>query len=253
MAIYRKAAIVLIFFLAAMFLVLPASAQSVSYSVQGWDESPPVSEAKAPVPLDLWEVQPLAVIAVMLVLISPAFLLPAQIILAGAGLVTLNFRRIDKKTILENNFRNRIYRFIIHNPGTCFTDIENRLSVNRGTLDYHLRMLKQEHLITVFLKNNRSFYFENSGSYSDSEMKIFVSLRNETEFLICEYLSDSPDASRDDIAGMIQTSCSTVSWHMGRLCDAGVIFSTKCGRVVRYRLSPSALGVMNKINSKCIA
>lgn len=40
-------------------LISSAGATSMQYSVQNWDEAPPVNEeSKAPVPLDLWQVSP---------------------------------------------------------------------------------------------------------------------------------------------------------------------------------------------------
>ncbi|WP_422656666.1 winged helix-turn-helix transcriptional regulator [Methanomicrobium antiquum] len=230
--------------------VYPVCANPFSYSVNGWDEAPPVSEPKAPVPAEFLEIPPLAILFVSLALISPAFLLAAEIFFAGFGLTALNFRRIDKKSILNNNFRNEIYVYIVQNPGAYFTEIENALQINRGTLNYHIRILKQEHLIVSLLKNGRNFYFENSGCYTHSEMVIIVSLKSETSYTICEYLLKTPGASRNDIAEKVQTTCSTVSWHMGRLSVAGVLLSTKCGRVASYRLSPSAVKMMDKLTTE---
>jgi len=228
--------------------ILPVNAAPVQYSVQNWDEAPPASDSKAPVPLDLWQVSPLVLIAVTLALVSPVFILPAELIMAGLGVVALNFRRVEMKTVLDHDLRNRIYMHVIDNPGVCFTDIGKGLSVNRGTLDYHLKVLRREHRIVVLTKNGRSFYFENSGRYTREEMEMLSVLRNETEFAICEYLLDSPGASRNDIVSLIKTTCSTVSWHMKKLTDSGLVCSTKDGRVVSYHLSGPAKRMVEDIS-----
>lgn len=108
-------------------------------------------------------------------------------------------------------------------------------------------------MISVFIKNHRSYYFENSGRYTYSEMEIFVSLKGETSYTICEYLLNMPGASRDDIAEKVQTSCSTVSCHIGRLCDAEVLLSIKSGRFASYILSPSAVKIMSKSAPECFS
>lgn len=235
-------------------LVFPVNAASVQYSVQNWDEAPPVSDSKAPEPLGIWQVSPAVLIAVTLALISPALILPAEIIMAGLGLVTLNFRRVEVKTVLDHELRSGIYSHILDNPGVCFTDIEKGIDVNRGTLDYHLKVLRREHRIAVLTKNGRSFYFENSGRYTREEMEMLSILRNDTEFAICEYLLDSPGASRNEIVNLIKTTCSTVSWHMKRLTDSGLVFSTKNGRSVSYHLSNPAKRIVEDMSagSSCI-
>lgn len=228
----------------------PVSAASPQYSVQNWDEAPPACESKAPVPLDLWQVSPLVLVAVTLALISPAFLVPAEIIMAGIGLVALNFRRVEEKTVLDHELRSCIYRYVLENPGVCFTGIEKGLMINRGTLDYHLKVLRREHRIAVLTKSGRSFYFENSGRYSREEMEMLSVLRNDTEFAICEYLLESPGASRNEIVSLIETTCSTVSWHMKRLTESGIVSSTKKGRIVNYHLSVPAKRIIEDISGR---
>lgn len=235
-------------------LISSTGATSMQYSVQNWDEAPPVNEeSKAPVPLDLWQVSPLVLAAVTLAMISPVMVLPAEIILGGIGLVALNFHRVEVKTVLDHELRNGIYRHVLDNPGVCFTDIEKGLDVNRGTLDYHLKVLRREHRIAVLTKNGRSFYFENSGRYTREEMEMLAILRNDTEFTICEYLLDSPGASRNEIVSLIKTTYSTVSWHMKRLTDSGLVCSTKDGRIVSYHLSGPAKRIVEDISgSRCV-
>ncbi|EHQ36414.1 MarR family transcriptional regulator [Methanoplanus limicola DSM 2279] len=228
----------------------PASAVTVEYSVQNWDEAPPVSEAKAPLAIDFWQVSPVVILAVMLTLISPVFILPAKIIIAGMGMLSLNFRRVEKKTVLDHELRGRIYDYIVRNPGVCFTEIEKNLSVNRGTLEYHLRTLRREHRIAVLIRKRRGFYFENSGRYSRDEMEMLAALRNDTDYIICEYLLQCPGSSRNDIASIIRTTCSTASWHMKRLSDSGVVFPSKEGRVVSYHLSCSAEKVLEDLRGE---
>ncbi|MBP2133467.1 putative transcriptional regulator [Methanomicrobium sp. W14] len=227
-----------------------ASASSVEYSVQSWENSPPVGDSLAPDPLELWQVSPLMLAAVMLVAISPSLVVPAQIILTGLGLTMLNFRRVNNKAVLDNELRGSIYSFIVENPGVCFTGIEKEVGVNKGTLEYHLGMLRRGHKIYVFTKNRRSFYFENSGRYSAGEMEMLSVIRNDTERAICGYLYECPGASRNDIVSFARLTCSTVSWHMKRLCDSGAVFPTKDGKFISYHLSSPAKKIVEMISDQ---
>jgi predicted transcriptional regulator len=72
--------------------------------------------------------------------------MPLEILVSCAGIVVLNFRRIQKKEVFENDCRSLIYPHIVANPGSGFTGIMYSLSVNRGTLHYHLVILCRERL-----------------------------------------------------------------------------------------------------------
>lgn len=152
--IFRSGIFVFVLLSVVMFSC-PVSAGPFQYSAQSWDDAPPVSDSKAPEPIGFWQVSPMVLVAVMLVVISPALVLPAEILIAGLSMVALNFRRVEEKTVLDHDLRGRIYRYIVENPGVCFTGIERGLDVNRGTLDYHLKILGREHRISVFTRNRR--------------------------------------------------------------------------------------------------
>lgn len=239
-----------VFFLVAaclILLVVPASAYAHPYSVLSWSDSPPTVEAKLPVPVDVWQVPPAAMLLVVTAVFLPVCLVPVEILISCAGFVALNFRRIRKTEVFENDCRMRIYHHIVANPGSGFAGIMQSLPVNRGTLHYHLRVLCRERLIVAFSINNSICYFQNAGIFSDTEMDAIARLRNRVNLSICTFLASIPDASRQDIAGMLKTTGSTVSWHMHRLCEARLITSVREGRNVRYRLTPVAAKVIDEL------
>jgi predicted transcriptional regulator len=239
-----------VFFLAAACLVLlivPASAYAHPYSVLSWSDNPPVGEAKLPVPVEAWQVPAVTVLIVCTAVFLPFCLLPVEILVSCAGFVILNFRRIRKTEVFENDCRMRIYQYIVENPGSGFAGIMQSLSVNRGTLYYHLGVLCREKLVVAFSINNSICYFQNAGKFSDTEMDAIARLRNRVNLSICSVLSSLPDASRQDIAQRLKTTGSTVSWHMRRLCEARLITSAKDGRNVRYQLTPVAVKVIEEL------
>lgn len=239
-----------VFFLVASCLVLlivPASAYSPPYSVHPWSDNPPGSEAKLPIPVDIWQVPPVTLLLALTALFLPFCLIPLEILVSCAGFVVMNFRRIRKKAVLGNDCRALIYHYVIQYPGTGFTEIMRSLPVNRGTLYYHLNILCREKLIVAFSVDCRICYFQNAGKYSDPEKDAIARLRNSTSLPICEFLLSCPDASRQDIALRLKTTGSTVSWHMRRLCDARLATSARDGRSVRYALTPVAVKVIGDL------
>jgi predicted transcriptional regulator len=239
-----------VFFLAVaccVLIIVPASAYASPYSVLSFGDDPPDGEAKLPVPVDVWQVPLATILLVFTAVFFPFCLVPVEILLSCAGIVLLNFRRIQKKAVFENDCRALIYRHIVSNPGSGFTEIMRTLPVNRGTLHYHLGVLCREKLVIAFSVNHRTFHFQNAGKFSDLEMEAIARLRNNVDLWICTFLSSLPDASRQDIAQRLETTGSTVSWRMRRLCEARLIISTRVGRNVRYRLTPVAAKVIDEL------
>jgi predicted transcriptional regulator len=231
-----------------VLLIVPASAYVVPYSVMPWsDNAPPVGDAKLPIPVEIWRVPPLTVLLVFTAVLIPFFLMPLEVLTWCSGIVALNFRRIRKKEIFTNDCRTRIYQYIVDNPGSGFAGIMRNLPVNRGTLHYHLGVLCREKLVVAFFAANRTCYFQNGKTFSVPEMEAIARLQNRVNLSICKLLSTLPCTSRNDIAQLLETTGSTVSWHMRRLFRAGLITPAKEGRNVTYQLTPLAARVIAEL------
>lgn len=225
-----------LFVLLILMAVLPASAYP-AYEVVPWDGTALDGAGVAPAPLAWWEV-PLPVL--LLFFLLP--ILPASCI----GLfwmvkfcVSLGFKRVHQEALLVNRTRCRVYDHIKAHPGIGFAVLGRDLGVNRGTLRYHLAVLEQGGAITVWKNGRLVGYFENSGTYSESERRALAGL-SETEKAICTILAASPDSTRGEVAARLGVAASTVSWHVGRLARRGVVAVKKEGREVRYALCPPA-------------
>ncbi|HZS74325.1 MAG TPA: winged helix-turn-helix domain-containing protein, partial [Candidatus Nitrosotalea sp.] len=70
----------------------------------------------------------------------------------------------------------------------------------------------------------------------DAEYNILAFLRQETAMDILTYLMDHPKSSQSDIINFKGFSAPTISWHMSRLEDAGLVSSIRDGRTVRYSI-----------------
>jgi len=241
---YRDMPVFLLTAVCVFFLIAPASAYLPPYSVHPMAGNLPDSEANLPVPVGIWQVPPVTVLLVLTAIFLPFCLVPLEILFSCAGVVILNFRRVRKSGVLGNDCRAQIYRYIVVYPGAGFTEIMRDLPVNRGTLFYHLTVLCRERLVVAFSVEGKTCYFQNAGKFSDPEKDAITRLRNSVCFPICEFLCSCPEASRRDIAMRLKTTGSTVSWHMHRLCAAGLATSAKEGRNVRYTLTPVAVKVI---------
>jgi predicted transcriptional regulator len=80
-------------------------------------------------------------------------------------------------------------------------------------------------------------YFENSGKYDQDELKVLKYLRQDTDRQILFALAGNPLMSRRDFEKVLGISGPTISWHMKRLIDDGLLSIRKDGRFSRYVLS----------------
>jgi predicted transcriptional regulator len=89
-------------------------------------------------------------------------------------------------------------------------------------------------------------FFENSGKYGECELKVMKYLRQDTDKMILLALARNPLMARTDFEKMLGVSGPTVSWHMKRLIDDGILHVRKDGRFSRFILSETTLSYLMK-------
>lgn len=152
------------------------------------------------------------------------------------GILTLFlplYSRIRKQEVLDQPTRERIYGYIIGNPGAHFGLIKEDLDLGSGQLVYHLKQLKQAHLIYSREDGvKRRFYPANiPGSrrgppqFSDIQEKILGIIKNNSGI------------DQKKIASTIGTSRQVAGYHLTKMERKGVIKKEVVGRKSRYYAS----------------
>ena len=204
--------------------------------------APPVD----PVPVSFWSLSLREMAIFLALMISPLLLFPVELLFMLRIFTVLGYRKIEQNAILYNNNRRIIFEAVQSNPGIYFNDLGRVTGVNRGTLKYHLIILKLNRKISTLSTGGTERYFENNGDYSDIERILFQHLREETPRKILEIVLEKPDISQKEIVGFVGISGPSVSWHMAALSREGIITIQKTGRQARYRLSMAADPVLRK-------
>lgn len=148
----------------------------------------------------------------------------------------LGYRQVSRENILENRTRRRIYEAVRSVPGAHMRMLSRLTGTNIGTLRYHLTLLQNASKIVAARTGGYVRYYENSGRYDESEMKILGSLRNEAKSKIISILLREPGLSRKEIAARLGISGPAVSKHLKQLCDDWTVEVGMDGRTVRYSL-----------------
>ena len=198
------------------------------------------------VPADFWDLPPGIMLLSLLVSLSTMLGFPVELFFGMKFYAWLGYRKITQSTIFNNATRSRIYSCIRDNPGIFSTALVRMTDVKRGTLRYHLTILKLTGKITVLDSSGNARYFENSGIYSQSEKAVLKYVRNSTDCRIFRLLMENPGLSRNDLGNLLGLSASTISWRMNRLSGDNLIRVQKSGKNVRYGIKPEVQEYLEK-------
>lgn len=113
--------------------------------------------------------------------------------------------------------RNSVERF----PGICFTEIKNFTGLSTGSTSYAIRQLKRLGFISERIFGGNTRYFE--PSIPESEKKAICALRNKSTIRILEIMLNNKRVTAKIIHQTIGISYPTVSWHLRRLLEHGIV------------------------------
>lgn len=247
----RKIRFIVIISTLILLVLNPPCVAATKYIVEPVANPVQVTAAPVdPVPVTFWNLSFREMIIFLVLMISPALLFPVELLFFIKAFTVLGYRKIERDAILRNENRRTIFDAVKANPGIYFNDLSRLTGINRGTLKYHLVILKLNKKISTLNTCGSERYFENNGYYTDLERILFRRLREETTRKILELVFEKPDISQKEIAEWIGISMPSVSWHMAALNREGIVIAQKIGRQVQYRLSKSADPVLRKYCEK---
>jgi DNA-binding transcriptional ArsR family regulator len=184
---------------------------------------------------------------------SKAFLVPALLGgTLGLGLLGLlvrslwaGFSRRSRPPALEHPRRQAIFDLVRDEPGLSFRELQRRLDFPVGTLQKHLKRLKDDRLVMTRQHRNTLRFFENSPVHQGS-WKQTAPLRNPEARRLHDWLAAHP-------TNQAQLAQETASWgwtlaktrrRLALLEEGGVLAVQRVGGRVFYRIvaSPTARG-----------
>jgi len=136
--------------------------------------------------------------------------------------------QLDEALALD--VRKKIYRTINRNPGLHFRELQRRTKIATGSLQYHLEFLQKRHLIRSDKQGKFVRYYSIRGKQLGEQQQVMNLLRQESLRKIILLLLTKKRANNEKIAAAVDLSPSTVSWHMLKLVEAGVVEKRRVGR-----------------------
>jgi len=227
----KKLIVCLLFFLlistagATEYIIKPAPSDQAGASIKGEK----VIECK--VFTSYWQLL-LWIVVMHFLSVIDILLYPMKIIFIITG-----FKITGNGNLLDNPSRNSIYTYIGTKPGACFTEIVKSTGLNRGSVRYHLQILKTQYKIEAYDDGGKIRYFHNNSIYSEKEMKVLATFENVTNQRIISGILNGKCNTNLTLAQEIGISKGTVSEHVKNLKEIDLIKETKKGRNIIYRIN----------------
>ncbi len=159
----------------------------------------------------------------------------------------LGFRRVLKKNVLENDERSVLYENIVTQPGVDLSQLTEKLSLNKETARYHLKMLAAHGKISGLIKQGIARYFPCREMISEFEKTVIHYLWIGTTKRILMLLIETPGITRQAIASELGIAGPSVTWQMQRLAEDGLIEMRTEGRFVRYFLTTGSFDAIESL------
>jgi len=131
---------------------------------------------------------------------------------------------MNKEFVLNLKNRQIVYKAIQGNPGINITNLIKKTNIPKSTLNYHIRYLLKTDLI-ICKKNVRSVRFFVRNKISNSDKELLAILRNNIRRKIIIYVLFTAASSRLKISQALEKDPTTVSHHIKKLLDEGILES----------------------------
>lgn len=132
--------------------------------------------------------------------------------------------------------RKRIFDFIRESPGVHLREIQRRLEIPLGTVEYHVNWLMQEQLIGMKEDGHYKRYYP-SGEIRSEERELLSILRQEIPRKIVIEILRAPGTNFGTLARKFEVAPSTLSFHLSKLVDRVVVAKKKVGRESAYTVN----------------
>lgn len=149
--------------------------------------------------------------------------------------VLFRFGRSSSTDPLDHETRALIHDHLQEVPGESLTELSETLDVPLSTLRHHLKVLEREGEIVSHKQRNRRRFYPLGAEHE----ALTAALAEDTSADIIETLRQRGSATVGEVVDAVDRSYSTVSYHLSRLSEDGLVVQRTEGRRTVSRLDPS--------------
>lgn len=149
----------------------------------------------------------------------------SQKTIRGGGLSLMLFSQ-------ENTNKSTLLNCIKNSPGIRYRELIKATGLSNGVIEYHLKKLEKSRQVKVRRYPNKTTRYYYLLNISVKESRIIDFIRRPTDRKIVLFLLQHNFRKFMDIQRKVKKAFSTVSWHLSRLKQAGIVSISNHG----YRL-----------------
>lgn len=145
--------------------------------------------------------------------------------------------------LLELDARRRLFETVQNYPGLHLRELARRVEMNPNHAKYHLLYLEKHGVVSSRKQDGYwTFYPKEQGSVGmrDSigtqDKQVLALLRRPVPLHVTVVLLDREEASLSELCEAVDSSPSTLHYHMGKMEKSGLVESRREGRERRFHL-----------------
>ena len=135
----------------------------------------------------------------------------------------------------ELETRKNIFDMIAENPGLHLREIQKRLNIPLGTVEYHLNYFEDNEVVLVKEERGYKRYFPKKVMGSEDRNYLAL-LREVIPRRVVLHLMKNPGATFGDLAQALDMPPSSLAFHVKKLVTAQVLDRVKKGRVSYFKV-----------------
>ncbi len=168
--------------------------------------------------------EPLPILPIVTSIATPAIII-AVILLGGEdvhlslyALLLPAWARLNRRDILDQEKRGMVRGYLAANPGANLAAIRADLGIAGGTLAYHLWVLEREGILRSWKDGRFRRFALSSYRVGAPEHRL-----TDVELALLERIRRRPEITQKELATDVGLSQSTISYHMGRMAEQGIV------------------------------
>jgi predicted transcriptional regulator len=142
----------------------------------------------------------------------------------------------------------RILDYITAHPGVHLRQICRELGLAMGDVQYHTQRLERDRRINSLRRGLYRFFYA-ATLFGDKQREVLSVLTLDTPRELLLSMIEKPDSGQYDLARALGVTQPTVSWHLKRLVDLGIVEKRQTGRSTSYSVTGSAAEIAAFIRS----
>lgn len=142
-----------------------------------------------------------------------------------------------REEVLVLPVRKRLYDLIKVSPGLHFRELKRKSGLAIGSLQYHLDILGKFNFIKTKKKGKFVRYFPFAFEENVEEEQLLALLRDENIKKIALVLLTKRNVTNKRLAKLLELSPSTVSFHLKKFEESGLIKKQQFGRKIFFELT----------------